>query len=322
MSGEAKTHPEWIGPDGRPMRRLEMHLSYRCPQRCWFCSEQERMARDHAFPVTWQRIETTLRLHARRGITSLHLTGGEPTVHPRFVDTLTLARQLHMHTSAGTNGARLSNAEVARTTLGLLNEVMFSLHGPEASVHDWQTSTPGSFDRQVKALRLAGELAPDTRRFVNVVVTQRNIDSLGDTVALAESLGAQMVLLSNPTPEGAAEGRYGSLAVDFETLARTLGPAAERAVDMVVRFFGMPACLLGEHAMLSNDLHWDPRATVEWIHRPGKVVYEALYNWLPTRRRVHVAPCTDCGWNKLCAGVFDLAAELWPIDALHPMEGR
>ena len=303
------------------MRRLELHLSYRCPQRCWFCSEAERMRRDQEFPVTWSRIRQTLHTHARRGITSLHLTGGEPTVHPRFIDALTEARTLGMRTSMGTNGYRLRDKSFAQMALPLLDEVMFSLHGPDASCHDPQTGTEGSFDRVVEALRHCGDLAPQTRRHVNVVVTQRNIDRLDETVRLAESLGAQMVLLSNPTPEGAAEARYAEIAVDFRTLAQRLPAAAEVAQSAIIRFFGMPACLLGDHAVLSNDLHWDPRATVEWVHRPGKVVFEALYNWDPTRRRVYVAACEACSWNTLCAGVFDAATTLWSTDVIRPMTG-
>jgi len=280
------------------------------------------MRRDRAYEVTWSRIRQTLTLHAQRGIKSLHLTGGEPTVHARFVDTLSLARRLAMRTSTGTNGYRLSDPKLARAALPLLDEVMFSLHGPEPSVHDPQTGTPGSFDRVVTALRLCADLAPRVQRHVNVVVTRANVDRLAETVTLAESVGAQMVLLSNPTPEGAAEARYAEIAVDFRTLAQQLPAAAKRATTAVIRFFGVPACLLGDYAVLSNDLHWDPRATVEWVHRPGRVVYEALYNWQPIRRRIHVDACESCAWNTLCAGVFDTAAALWPTDVLRPLDTR
>ncbi|MFH2009456.1 MAG: radical SAM protein [bacterium] len=310
--------PDWIGPDGQPMRRLELHLSYACPQHCWFCSEEQRLREHREHTVTWGRIARTLREHRERGVTSVHLTGGEPTIHPRFGDALALARKLGMRTSVGTNGHTLCREEAARAALPLLDEVMFSLHGPTPEVHDEQTGAAGSFDRVCEAMRLCGRLAPKVERFCNVVVTRVNIDHLRATVALAESLGAGLVLLSNPTPEGAAEARYGELAVDFAGLDSKLGDAVRGALRAVVRFFGVPLCLLGEHAMLSNDLHWDPRVTVEWVSRPGKVVFEALYNWAPTRRRIHVGPCRDCAWKGLCPGVFDTAAKLWPHAALRP----
>jgi hypothetical protein len=77
-------------------------------------------------------------------------------------------------------------------------------------------------------------------------------------------------------------------------------------------------CLLGEHAMLSNDLHWDPRVTVEWQSAPGKVVFDGIYSWTPHRRRVHTAECQRCAMNTVCMGVFDRYAETYPTDALRP----
>ena len=65
----------WIGPNGQVMRRLELHLTYTCPERCVFCSEEHRMEQFRAFPVTFGRVATVLRQHARRGVTNVHFTG-------------------------------------------------------------------------------------------------------------------------------------------------------------------------------------------------------------------------------------------------------
>lgn len=319
MSAARTEGVDWIGPKGQPMRRLEMHLSYACPQRCPFCSEAQRMQEGRHHEITGELIARTLKVHVQRGITDVHLTGGEPTIHPRFVDTLALAKKLGLGTSASTNGYRLCRPEFARMALPHLDEVMFSLHGPDADLHDSQTGTPGSFTRLGEAVASCATEKPTLRRYVNVVVTRANIDRLQPTVALAESLGAQMVMLSNPTPEGAAEASYSELAVPFDELAAKLPDAVQGARKAVVRFFGVPLCLLGEHAMLSNDLHWDPRATVEWVRRDENMVYSAIYTWLPTRRRVHVEACAECTWNGICAGVFDTAAQLWSPEGLRPI---
>ena len=46
----------WIGPHGQCMERLELHLTYTCPERCVFCSEDHRMRSYKKFPVTWGRV--------------------------------------------------------------------------------------------------------------------------------------------------------------------------------------------------------------------------------------------------------------------------
>ena len=81
-------------------------------------------------------------------------------------------------------------------------------------------------------------------------------------------------------------------------------------------------CVLGEFHMLSNDLHWDPRVTVEWVEKPGSVVFDGLYSWAPDRKRVHVDNCQKCVKNKLCMGVFDKYVQLWKTDALLPYAKR
>jgi MoaA/NifB/PqqE/SkfB family radical SAM enzyme len=146
---------------------------------------------------------------------------------------------------------------------------------------------------------------------VNTVVTKHNVDRLPETVALADSLGAKLIVVSNTTPEGGGNDRYQELAVPLARLAEVLPLAASEAKSAVVRFFAVPLCVLGDRWTLSNDLHWDPRVTVEWQDRPGKVVYDGIYSWDPGRKRVQVDACEPCERKAVCFGVFERYADLW-----------
>lgn len=308
----------WIGPDGRIMERLELHLTYRCPERCVFCSEEHRMRTYRPFPVTWGRVAKTLRLHAERGVTAVHLTGGEPTLHPRFVETCVLAKKLGMRTSVGTIGTRLRNRAFAARALPHLDEALFSLHGPNATVHDRVAGREGSFAQVTEAIANARTLKPGFGLFVNTVICKDNVEHLPETAALADHLGARLLVISNTTPEGAAFEDYGRLVVPLETLARVLPEVPARVQNAVVRFFGVPMCLLGDHGAMSNDVHWDPRVTVEWQSAPGKVAFAGIYSWAPDRRRVHVPACKTCTRRGVCMGVYDTYAERWSTEALRP----
>jgi MoaA/NifB/PqqE/SkfB family radical SAM enzyme len=312
----------WIGPHGQIMERLELHLTYTCPARCVFCSEAHRMKKYRAFPVTWGRVAKVLRTNAERGVRAVHLTGGEPTIHPRFIDVLRLAKKLGMRTSVGTIGTMLSRPDFAREAIPLLDEALFSIHGPDAQTHDALTMREGSFTRVTEAMRLCQAVGPQLQPFVNTVLTRHNLECLPDTVATAAGLGARLIVISNTTPEGGGIDAYEDLAVPLHDLRRVLARVPERAGDAIVRFFGVPMCLLGPHHMLSNDLHWDPRVTVEWQSAPGKAVFGGIYSWAPDRKRVHPAECDGCTWAQVCSGVFDRYAELWPTDALEPQTSR
>ena len=311
----------WIGPQGQVMRRLELHITYTCPERCTFCSEEDRMARYKPFGVSFAQVATILRKHAARGVTNVHFTGGEPTIHPRFVDILRLARKLRMRTSIGTIGTMIARPDFAREAVPSLDEALFSLHGPDAATHDALARRPGSFETVLQAIAAARSVRPDFAVYVNTVTTRQNLDLLPRTVALASELGASLVVISNTTAEGGALHRYEELAPTLEHLARVLPTVPAAAPGVVLRFFGVPMCLLGEHWSLSNDLHWDPRVTAEWASHPGRVVFEDFYNWEPNRKRVHPEECSGCGRRALCMGVNDRYAELWPTDALQPFPG-
>jgi MoaA/NifB/PqqE/SkfB family radical SAM enzyme len=300
------------------MERLELHLTYTCPEACTFCSEAHRMERFRLFPVTFARAATVLRLHRARGIRAVHFTGGEPTIHPRFVDLLRLAKKLGMRTSVGTIGTMLSREDFAQAAVPWLDEALFSLHGPDAATHDTVAGRAGSWEQVQRALTNCVRLRPGFGAMVNTVLCRPNLEALPETAALASRLGARLLVISNTTPEGGALDRYETLAPSLADLRRVLPLVPQRAAPAVVRFFGVPLCLLGEHTMLSNDLHWDPRVTVEWVAEPGAVRFADLPSWGPGRKRVHVEACQGCGCRALCPGVFDRYAELWPTDELRP----
>lgn len=313
--------PPWIGPHGQRMRRLEFHITYHCPERCVFCSEEHRMARFNPFPVTFARVATVLRQQAERGVDHVHLTGGEPTIHPQFVEILALARKLGMRTSIGSIGTRLADPAFADRALPLLDEALLSLHGPDADTHDALTRRPGSFDRLVRAAANA-RAHPGFRLYVNSVLTRRNAHRAVETARLARDLGARLLVISNLTPEGAGEDNYPDLALPLSDL-RDLAPRIlDAASPAIVRFFGAPMCALGPARIHSNDLHWNPRVTVEWADHPGKVSLDPIYSWAPDRRRAYAPPCDDCRDRSVCAGVFDRYLERFGHAELQPARSR
>ena len=315
--GVSDSRRPWIGPDGQVMERLELHLTYTCPERCRFCSEEHRMAHFKPFPVTFGRVAKVLRTHAARGVTSVHLTGGEPTIHPRFVDVCKLARKLGMRTSAGTIGTMLSREDFARDALPHLDEALFSLHGPDAALHDELAGRDGSFAQVTSAIALCRRLDPSFGAFVNTVLCRRNLDALPDTLRLADSLGASLIVVSNTTPEGGGYDHFDELAPRLVELRDAVAALPLDEISATVRLFGMPMCLLGDRGPLSNDLHWDPRVTVEWAAAPGKVVFGDVWSRDPGRKRTFVAACEGCSMKGLCQGVWERYAELWPTDALR-----
>jgi MoaA/NifB/PqqE/SkfB family radical SAM enzyme len=294
------------GARGRP-ERLEFHISYECPNRCVFCSEAHRLERWQDEPVSAMEIHRTIVSHARAGGTHVNLTGGEPSLHPAFGYALDLARRHGMRTFVGTNGARLADRELASRIMPLLDELSLSIHGSGPEMHDRMTGRRGSFEDLLEARRNAARFNEAVSLFVNCVVTRRNAEDVAGVVELCARLGVPTLIVSNVAPEGRALERYGRLAVRLERW-RTEAPAlASRAGELGVRvrFFGLPLCALGSARMKSNDLHWDPRVTVERARGPrGSVRLATIAALRPRRGRRYSRRCRGCLMHDVCGGVF------------------
>lgn len=295
-------------PPARPRpSRLELHLSYECTNRCAFCSEATRMDRWQQHPVRATEVRRAIRSHAAAGGEHVLLTGGEPTIHPAFLYGLELARSRGLRTAVGTNGTRLADPLFAARALPLLDELSLSIHGPGAAVHDRETGHRGSFAELRVARENVARLRPALTVAANTVVTRSNVDQLESMIDLCVEWSLARLLVSNVAPEGRAAEDYAAVVVPLWRW-RTLAPAmAERAraAGVAVRFFGLPLCVLGTARMKSNDLHYDPRVTVERSRGArGTVRMGNVATFLPRRGRRQPPACRGCRFRAVCGGVF------------------
>lgn len=308
------------------MRRLELHLSYVCAQRCAFCSESRRMARWRAHPPTGREVAAVLRERRRAGFDHVTFTGGEPTAHPLLPKALAAAKAMGFTTYITSNGGRLARESYARAVLPFIDELCVSVHGPDAAAHDAQTGAAGSFSGALAALANAERLSATTRLLTNTVATRLNWERLPETLAFVSGLrGVTHCLISNVAPEGRAASAYERLAVPLERWRAALPrltAAFRGARGAALRFFGLPLCVLDGRRELSNDAHFSPRVTVERRAVGGAPGLAAVASLDASRRRRKPAACSSCSAAAACAGVFERYLDAWGDGELRPLGGR
>lgn len=304
-----------------PPRRLELHLSYACGQRCAFCSESLRMARWRKAPLWGEEVAGVLLERRRAGFEHVTFTGGEPTAHPLLPAALAAARRLGFKTYLTTNGGRFAEESYSRKVLPLVDELCLSVHGPDANHHDDSTGTPGSFARAMKALDHAERFGAETFLLSNTVVTRRNWDPLEETLRLLRSRPKfQHCLVSNVAPEGRAARAYRDLAVPLRSWRERM-PALARPFDgagTTLRFFGLPLCALDGRPELSNDAHFSPRVTVERRSVDGRPGLAGIVSLDAGRGRRKPAACRRCASRRACAGVFERYLDAFGSSELAP----
>jgi MoaA/NifB/PqqE/SkfB family radical SAM enzyme len=196
-------------------RRNWVRLTFDCNDRCVFCLD----AHTHDGTVrAREEVKAQILDGRRKGAERLILSGGEPTIHPDFVDFVRLGRLAgYRKIQTVTNGRMFAYREFLRRALDAgLSEITFSIHGPNAKIHDALVGTRGAFDEEVQGLRHA---LADGRPIVNidVCVNRGNVRHLPELLATFTAMGVREFDLLHVIPFGRAytEGKE-TLFYDLE----------------------------------------------------------------------------------------------------------
>ncbi|MCA9597477.1 MAG: radical SAM protein [Myxococcales bacterium] len=183
-------------------KRNWVRLSYDCNNHCVFCLDSN--AHDGTMRANLD-IKVQIIEGRKKGATRLILSGGEPTMHPNFLDFVKLgARAGYPKIQTVTNGRMFAYPDfLQRAADNGLHEITFSLHGHTPKLHDRLVGTPGAFEEEVRGLRAA----LDSGRFivnVDIVINKQNVKHLPQMLETFISWGVQEFDLLHVIPFGNA----------------------------------------------------------------------------------------------------------------------
>ncbi len=183
-------------------KRNWVRLTYDCNNGCIFCLDSQ--AHDGDMRDRGEIKEQILD-GRRKGATRLILSGGEPTIHPNYVDFIKLGRLAgYPKIQTVTNGRLFAYKPFLKRCLDAgLSEITFSVHGPNARIHDALVAVKGAFEQEMEGLRHALE---DGRPIVNidVVINRGNVKQLPEMLRLFYGMGVREFDLLQVIPFGRA----------------------------------------------------------------------------------------------------------------------
>ena len=198
-------------------RRNWVRLTFDCNDRCVFCLDA------HTHDGTnraREEVKAQILDGRRKGAERLILSGGEPTIHPDFVDFVRLGRLAgYRKVQTVTNGRMFAYGDFLKRSLDAgLGEITFSIHGPNAKIHDALVGTKGAFEEEVTGLKQA---LADGRPIINidVCVNRGNVKQLPELLATFTAMGVREFDLLHVIPFGRAytEGKE-TLFYDLEEM--------------------------------------------------------------------------------------------------------
>lgn len=175
-------------------RRIYFQITRNCNLACSYCFiKAEKGAPD----VPTEYVSKIAEFMGQNGLMEVRLTGGEPTVHPDFLDIMHKFKQEGVYVSVATNG--LWNKRVRDT---LFKEehlwVICSVDGPK-DIHE--KYRPGTFDIIIKNLRTLKDKNPSSRIRLTTVLTRENMNHIYDLGAVCQAVGAESITVIPLRPQ-------------------------------------------------------------------------------------------------------------------------
>jgi radical SAM protein with 4Fe4S-binding SPASM domain len=179
--GRLETDPRgWTAPP-----RLDLALTYRCNNNCYFCYTGGPQTRPELTTAQWK---AALDKIWGSGIPQVVFTGGEPTLRDDLVELVDHARQFV--TGLVTNGRRLSALapELHRVSL---DYAQVSLESASPEIHDRMVGAPGAWQETLSGIR-AG-LTAGLQVTTNTTLTRDNLADFPELIRTGASLGLKVM---------------------------------------------------------------------------------------------------------------------------------
>ena len=214
------------------------------------------------------------------------LTGGEPTIHPRFLDILRLIRKKFpsLRIDVCTNGRRFFYASFANECLKIKNlNLIIPILGYDAKSHDAVTRIRGSFSQTVKGLENILARKDESQSLeIRIILIKSVINSLAKILGFVKNRFPEIgrIILIFPEFEGQAARNARAVGVDYFGVRRVI----EKSLTLInafkdLRFYHFPLCTL--------DFEFWPR----------------IWRTLPAEEVTFLPFCGNCFYRKYCLGV-------------------
>ncbi len=305
--------------------QIELNIGHVCNNRCLFCTSGQMTERGLTSYADYDRLVAELDSAAARGVETVTVLGGEPTLHKRIIDFLRHAVGLGFgEIVLFTNGARGEDRALLEEISSLGDFTWrFSIQGGTEAVHDHVTQRKGAFRKVLSGLETLNELGQ--RITVNTCVNAVNVASLRELPAVLGRLGvsgyhADMVRphsVGDRTPKE-LDALLAPYKLVSEGLVAMLAAFEEHAPQIEVRIGNLPFCTLPDH--VGSVEHGGERTETitanERSEHFSRVVDKYTYQ---SSHRSYPPACEGCSLRHRCVGVPDAYLERYGPDEFSPL---
>jgi MoaA/NifB/PqqE/SkfB family radical SAM enzyme len=232
------------------LHSVDLYITTQCNRRCAYCFLPAEFFASRVV-MTRELFTAVLKWAIEVGVREVTLLGGEPSLHPNFVEFLDELKLYNIESRVVTNGARrfrkmLGTGEVGSHNLG---RAAVSIDSCDDEVQD-ALRGPGSWTDAVETVAMLREAGVPFD--VNVTGVRRVLDGIPDVIEYAAAAGCRRVNIHWPSqmglgrdlPPDAFPDREAWLSM-IDRVRSQVGPAAEYFVEIERGFLGEGDALVG-----------------------------------------------------------------------------
>jgi len=216
------------------------------------------------------------------------LTGGETTLHPRFLDILKFVRKTFpkQEVRVLTNGRSFFYRDFTKRVLETKNlNLAISLYGPTAKIHDTITRTKNGFEQTIRGienvLACRGEDQSVEIRTVVTKLSYKHINEILNLISLKfPSIDRVIVIFMEI--EGQAIKNKKASSISYSKVK----PYIKKTYQFLnilreIRFYHFPLCMI------------EPK------------FWPSVWRTLPNKEVSYISVCDKCKYKKYCLGIHN-----------------
>jgi radical SAM protein with 4Fe4S-binding SPASM domain len=206
----------------KPPSLVQIELTNECNLRCVHCYAASGKKR--ANELTTLELKNLISDLHDFGVPRIALSGGEPLLHPDFLDLLRLAKDQGFSVGINSNGSMLTSEIAKMLHISQLDLFSISLHGIRKETHD-SICGAGSYDDALDGINTA--LRFNLPLTISCMISKQNYSEIPLIYRYAIALGVKEIVFLRFHAVGRGRGRHQLLHIDNQ--------AHKRVVDELLR---------------------------------------------------------------------------------------
>jgi MoaA/NifB/PqqE/SkfB family radical SAM enzyme len=296
------------------MERVDIKIGFRCNNRCKFCVQGSK--RDKLPAKSKKEVENSLKQAYEQGKREVVFTGGEPTLHPRFLDLVRYAKKIGFEEIQIQSNGRLFayNDFCLRTIDAGATQFSPALHGPNAKIHDFLTSAKGSFEQTTQGIKNLKKL--NQYVLTNTVITSTNAPYLPKLAKLLVDLGVNQYQFAFIHISGRAAENKDWIVPQKSKIIKYIKKGLDIGIKNNKRVMteAIPYCLMeGYKEYIAENVI------------PPSIVYDAdfvvndYHEYRRNQGKAKGPNCAKCKYNQICEGPWKEYPEIFGWDEFKPV---